>query len=349
MACWLDFGSGWSAPTAMLMMVCFHRSAIEIAKTLTWTLTGVLAKNSAAYNEPFEMVSCGNGTNTCCFQGDKCGSNLLCMNSEGTPTRQYCAEANWEGCSSMCAGTLLYYPSGVYAINVVTADMAPRTGTLLVDCGKNMYCCGAVDASCCNDDDEHFFVDPNTGEVKHPSKATGASATASPTWWTVDSKALLAATSSLSPSSSSATSASTTDTSSAFSTSSSYSTTTPTSTPTTSAPPQEEGSKGLSASAGAGIGIGAAAGIALLVGLVWFLLKRRKQKNVYEAPADQYATANPYAPLPYGAETKPHGDYYAQQGQPGEQSPQELDGMMGAQEVPGMVGRHEVHGESRGV
>lgn len=76
---------------------------------------GVLAKNSAYYHEDFEMVSCGNGTNNCCFQGDKCGSNLLCFNHDGDTFRQYCASQNWDGCSSICAGTFLaHHPCGAH-------------------------------------------------------------------------------------------------------------------------------------------------------------------------------------------------------------------------------------------
>ncbi|KAK7181773.1 hypothetical protein PSPO01_12223 [Paraphaeosphaeria sporulosa] len=293
---------------------------------------GVLAKNSAAYTKPFEMVSCGNGTNNCCFQGDKCGSNLLCYDSNGNTVRQYCADLNWNGCSSMCA------------------DYAPSTGTLLVDCGKNMYCCGAVDESCCEDDSQHFFVDPLNGDVKHPSKATGASATASPTWWTVDSKALLAATSTSSASSSSSatsTAESTSESSSASTTASQTSTPTPTNT----APPQGEGSKGISAGAGAGIGIGAAAAVALLAGLAWFLLKRRKGKNAYEAPIEQGHANNPYgaAGTAYGGAAYPgeakHNDYYAHDGGHG----QGAQGGVMPQELDGGMGMAEVHGESRRV
>ncbi|KAF2448267.1 hypothetical protein P171DRAFT_508429 [Karstenula rhodostoma CBS 690.94] len=285
---------------------------------------GVLAKNSAAYNEDFEMVSCGNGTNNCCFQGDKCGSNLLCYDNNGNTARQYCATQNWDGCSSLCA------------------DFAPRTGTLLVDCGKNMYCCGAVDETCCDDDSEHFFVDPLNGDVKHPSKATGSSATASPTWWTVDSKALLAATSTSSASSaSSATSTSESNTESSASTTAS--TTASSTASSTSTPPPEEDSKGISAGAGAGIGIGAAAGIALVAGLAWFLIKRRRGKNVYEAPVGQQHAGGAYGAAAYPGEAKPVGYYAHDAGQSGQAHglpPQELDG--GA-------GRAEVHGESTRV
>ena len=184
-----------------------------------------------------------------------------------------------------------------------------------------MYCCGAIDDSCCDDDSKHFFVDPNNGEVKAPSKATGASASASPTWWTVDSKALLAATSM--SSASSTPSASVTQSSASEPTGST--TTSATATGETPAPTSsntsplggEKESKGLSAGAGAGIGIGAAAAIALVGGLVWFLMKRKKKDNPYEAPADQHmAGAGGYTPTSYGSEHKPLNNYYAHESAP---------------------------------
>lgn len=221
-------------------------------------------------------------------------------------------------------------------------DYAPSTGTQVVDCGKNMYCCGAVDSSCCDNDDQHFFVDPHNGEVKHPSKATGASTTASPTWWTVDSKALLAATSTSSASSASSATA-TADPTDNSSTSSASTTASQTSseTATNTASPPEEKSKGISAGAGAGIGIGAAAGVALLAGLAWFLLKRRKGKNAYEVPVEQGQVSTGYggAGAAYPGEVK-QNDYYAHNaghGQPvqGGVLPQELDGGNGMAEMPG--------------
>jgi hypothetical protein len=225
--------------------------------------------------------------------------------------------------------------------DLTRADTATSAGTLLVDCGMNMYCCGAVEESCCDDESQHFFVDPLNGDVKHPSKATGSSASASPTWWTVDSKALLAATSTSSASSaSSATStsvsASTTGSMSASTTSSSSST------PTNTSPPQEEGSKGISAGAGAGIGIGAAAGVVLVAGLVWWLLKRRKSKNAYAAPAE-LPHDGAYGSAAYPSEPK-HSGYYAHTGtQPGQgptqYAPQELDGSNGMAEVHGESSR----------
>lgn len=240
---------------------------------------------------------------------------------------------------------------GVGLSNDGRADVK-ATGTLLVDCGKNMYCCGAVDASCCDDDTKHFFVDPENGDVKAPSKATGASASASPTWWTVDSKALLAATSM--SSSSSTASASITQSSASEATGSTGSTTTSatatgaTSTSTNTTAPAGEGeSKGLSAGAGAGIGIGAAAAIALVGGLIWFLMKRKKKNNPYEAPADQHtAGAGQYSPTSYPSEHKPHNNYYAHESAPTGQvhnsapAPQELDGSAMVPEMQGDSQRH---------
>ena len=243
----------------------------------------------------------------------------------------------------MCAGRLsyslaVYCVSQFHPANPYLHIDYPSTGTLLVDCGKNMYCCGAVDSSCCENDDEHYFVDPETGEVKHPSKATGASAKASPTWWTVDSKALLAATS-MSSASSSATAISTTESANP-STTATASTTTSTPSNTSSPAPEEEKSSGLSAGAGAGIGIGAAAGVALVGGLAWWLLRRKKQQNAYEAPAAQHVEEGPYNGGAYASEQKPNGTYYAHQSPQTNQvhnsfPPQELDSHAAVQEMPG--------------
>jgi hypothetical protein len=53
-------------------------------------------------------------------------------------------------------------------------------GLSLLDCGNNLFCCNACsDATCCSTQDQHFFVDLDTGDVKDPSKA---SATTSGTW-----------------------------------------------------------------------------------------------------------------------------------------------------------------------
>ncbi|KAL1605240.1 hypothetical protein SLS60_004784 [Paraconiothyrium brasiliense] len=179
---------------------------------------------------------------------------------------------------------------------------ATHGGTLLVDCGKNMYCCGAgeSDNACCNDDNDHFFVDPETGEVKHPSKATDSS--------------------------------------------SSSSTAPPSSTPTNTDAPKEDESKGISAGAGAGIGIGAAAGVAIIAGLAWWLLKRRKQQNVYEAPAEQQHANGAFPNGAYANEPK-HNDYYAHTGAQPAQAATELP----PQELDGMMQRSEMHGESSRV
>ena len=63
----------------------------------------VKARDSKYYFGP-ELVSCGNGTNNCCLEGEKCGTNLLCVNQEGTASRGYCSDPLWNDCSDLCPG-----------------------------------------------------------------------------------------------------------------------------------------------------------------------------------------------------------------------------------------------------
>ena len=106
---------------------------------------------------------------------------------------------------------------------------------------------------------------------------------------------------------------------------------------------EEEKSSNLPAGAGAGIGIGAAAAVALVGGLAWWLLKRKKQQNAYEAPMAQHLEGAPFAEGALSREPKPNGDYYAHQGPPvsGHSSfaPQELDANVPVQEMQGNSAR----------
>ena len=145
----------------------------------------------------------------------------------------------------------------------------------LRDCGNNIYCCAASTEEACCEDDRAFYVDPDNGAVK---QTTEAAKTKSPRWYAVDTSSILASsTISSTPSLTSATQ--TPDSSSATSTSPSSGTPTPTGT--------DQSSSKISAGAGAGIGIGAAAGVALVGALIWFLLRRRKQKASNDATVSE--------------------------------------------------------------
>ena len=67
------------------------------------------------------------------------------------------------------------------------------TGLLVYQCTTNNFCYGS--ASCCTAADaKQYFVDPNSGEVSDSTSSSNVE----PTWWGVDSVAVLRATSSLS-------------------------------------------------------------------------------------------------------------------------------------------------------
>jgi hypothetical protein len=232
--------------------------------------SGVLARDSRYYVGP-ELLSCGKGTSNCCLSGQKCGTNLLCSDSTRL-SRQYCADKNWDGCSTLCA------------------DVSASAGTILGECGDNTYCCGQ-DCDCKTAN--RYFVDPETGEVKDASQG---SSSGSATWWSVDSVSLLASgatdgfgsvLSSVAVTSSSLVSASRSLSMTAMTDSSTSQATLTTAmvpsssifTSTTTTHP----SKGLSAGAGAGIGIGSAAGVAGVATLTWLLFRKRKMRRLLQS------------------------------------------------------------------
>ncbi|KAF2449258.1 hypothetical protein P171DRAFT_439812 [Karstenula rhodostoma CBS 690.94] len=218
---------------------------------------GIKALDSKYYRGP-ELVSCGNGTDNCCLVGEKCGTNLLCINGSGGVSRQYCDNAAWIGCSDACTGNV-------------------AAGVSIYDCGENIYCCGVKSDEACCTDERAFFVDPDDGGV---TQTTAAAKTKKPRWFEVDSSSILASASrdwaSLTTSSPSAsTSSPASSTASLESSSVSSIASSAIATPTEPA----KDSSGMSAGAGAGIGIGAAAGVALIGALVWYILRKKKQNT----------------------------------------------------------------------
>ncbi|KAH7126657.1 hypothetical protein B0J11DRAFT_526087 [Dendryphion nanum] len=309
--------AGYAANWGLLLQV----TVVSPVSADCYSHDGVLARDSKIYVGP-ELVSCGNNTNTCCLSDEKCGTNLLCANTAGTSTRQYCADKDWKKCSQICAETF------------------PRAGTLLTDCGRNIFCCGTGATACCRDG-KGFFIDPANGDMTPASLANNGTL-AQPTYWKVDTSAVLAAATAASLSSSTFSSSATT-TRSATTASSTGPTSTSTST-TTSTP---SGGGGLSAGAGAGIGIGCAALVGGIIALAWFLIrKRRKQKTQSQAPVAQYQDNNGYPPnynnghTPnagngFGADN--YGAYtYKSQGVPGAPAPPPM------QELEGTSARHEM-------
>ncbi|KAH8701414.1 hypothetical protein GQ44DRAFT_53918 [Phaeosphaeriaceae sp. PMI808] len=250
---------------------------VAVVRADCYSHDGILARNSKYYTGP-ELVSCGNGTNNCCLAGEKCGTNLLC--SRGTANaRQYCADKNWVGCSTMCPGN----------------DAA---GVSLKECpgNSNVYCCGTCDCT-----KNLFYVHPFTGEVSSVAEAPSKAATDKPTWWAVDSTAILAGSTSIARASSSIASAavssaaSLTVSGSALSTGSSGMTMS-FSAPTTTSPPAgatsntgdnnaPAPSRGLSAGASAGIGVGCTLGAVALGVLGWLFVRERRKRKALQTPA----------------------------------------------------------------
>lgn len=81
----------------------YNSSPTIIEHMLSMDFAGVLARNSRTYTGP-ELVSCGNGTNNCCLDGEKCGSNLLFAGTGGNVARQYCSDIGSQNCSTLCPG-----------------------------------------------------------------------------------------------------------------------------------------------------------------------------------------------------------------------------------------------------
>ncbi|KAJ4371496.1 hypothetical protein N0V83_004714 [Neocucurbitaria cava] len=231
----------------------------------------ISALNSDDYtgtNGYLELLPCGRGTNNCCLWKEKCGTNGLCIDKSGNFKRQYCFDKNWKNCSSLAPVGHLQSNSNFDTIEY------DKSGLVVYQCQTNVFCYGNSD--CCSTNAKQYFVDPTNGDVSDAtSVSSGASpsATANPTWWAVDSIAVLRATSTLSNlptsiptiGSMTATSSPTDDSS--------------TSRPTSSS----SESKGLSAGAGVGIGIAALAGAEALAALIWLLLRERKKRRVLQS------------------------------------------------------------------
>jgi hypothetical protein len=257
--------------------------------------SGVRATDSKFYNGP-ELLSCGRNTNNCCLRGERCGSNLLCYNpSKGTIARQYCADPDWNGCSTLA-------PSKPSTLNMLDVPLTSTkefnaAGKQLTECRNNTV---TVGDSC--QADVVWFVDPADGTVYNTSLK---SSTASPTYWSIDSSAILAsATASGSSVISSALSATVTPTSGPGSA------TVSDTSPTANAPPANTSSaasppSGLSAGAGAGIGIGAAAAVGIVAVAVWlYIRKRRRQSASQESNQKPFEADTSEALYPYAGAHK---------------------------------------------
>ncbi|KAF1852195.1 uncharacterized protein K460DRAFT_352023 [Cucurbitaria berberidis CBS 394.84] len=266
--------------------------------------------DSLSYTGP-ELLPCGRNSNTCCTPKEKCGSNLLCHGPD--PSRQYCSNKNWANCSELSPESKI-------------------AGLRLWDCGGNIYC--YKNETCCSDGPT-YYINPFTGEVKDGSQRDS---TASPSWWTVDSTAILAgstastsrsspetilssnsATISVSqagtePTSNSATTITTrASTEPAASSNSSPATSKSSSTTVSSPGNSPNSSSSLSVGAGAGIGVGCAAAVVGLAVLVWLFLRERKKRMTLQAQIGQQNSSlgsSPPAVQKYGTHD------YAQYGQP---------------------------------
>ncbi|PVI01599.1 hypothetical protein DM02DRAFT_727783 [Periconia macrospinosa] len=246
-----------------------------------YALSGITAQQSQWYSGP-ELVSCGQGTNNCCLVGQRCGSNLLCLGEK--LSREYCADPSWEGCSRMC-------PQGFNA------------GWGVQKCGNNTYCCGEG----CDCKKGLYYIDPKTGEAMNFTDAKSIS-TETVSWWLPDSSASSSPTSKPATSSTSSVPAKTTSSSS--STTSAGSASSANSAPSgESSPSTEPQPSGFSGAVGVGIGLGSAAAFALIIGLVWFLLQRRKERleiqKRKERAVDEVSQRNPFEDRAYPFENPP--------------------------------------------
>jgi hypothetical protein len=250
--------------------------------------SGVRATDSQHYNGP-ELLSCGHNTNNCCLQNQRCGSNLLCYNpSRNTLSRQYCADPDWKGCSALEDGkpsTLNIFDNPLTSTKDLTG-----AGTQLTYCGNNTVT--GVGESC--QTGVVWFVDPADGTLYNTSEK---SSTAQPTWWSIDSSAILASATasgfSITPSSLSAT---VTPTGSAAVSAASTTATAP----SANTPSASPSSSGLSTGAGAGIGIGAAAAIAAAAVAVWLYIRRRRRQSASRDQGQKpFEVDTREAPYPY--------------------------------------------------
>jgi len=224
------------------------------------------------------LLSCGRNTNNCCLPGQKCGSNLLCYNpTRNTLSRQYCADPDWNGCSALA-------PSKPLTLNVLDGPLTSTkdfgsAGKQLTECRNNTV---TVGDSC--QTDVVWFVDPADGTLYNTSLK---SSTAAPTYWSIESSAILASA-----------------TASGSSVASSPLSATVTSTGPATAPPvntssASPSSSGLSAGAGAGIGIGAAAALAIAAVVVWlYIRRRRRQSALHDQSQKPFEADTSEAPYP---------------------------------------------------
>ncbi|KAH7382147.1 hypothetical protein BKA66DRAFT_570447 [Pyrenochaeta sp. MPI-SDFR-AT-0127] len=174
-----------------------------------------------------------------------------------------------------------------FASEPVLLDKTKSHGLRVWDCGGNLVCYTGED--CCTDGPT-YYVNPYTGEVKDGSRRDS---TASPTWWSIDSAAILASstptTSSVLVSHSATLSLTTPSPSSVIPVSSS-----PSATASSSPERSQQPSPGLSAAAGAGIGVGSAVGVAGVAVLAWLFLRRRKRRLTQRAQAGQQNNVQGY-------------------------------------------------------
>lgn len=200
-----------------------------------------------------ELVSCGNGTNNCCWEGDLCGSNLLCKNNQGDFGRQFCAVKSWYNCSTLADGRLSSDTQRM--VLDLQKHIDHRAGGVgITSCGNNTFAIGSSrDCSVV----PVFFIDPHTGEVVD---AAIRSSTVSATYWKVNSASILANTALQSSSTTS---------------SSAVATVTPSMTSPSVLEPGAPSPPSLSAGAGAGIGIGCFAVVAGVALVIWLWRRER--------------------------------------------------------------------------
>ncbi|KAF1944235.1 hypothetical protein EJ02DRAFT_510374 [Clathrospora elynae] len=194
----------------------------------------------------------------------KCGTNLLYSGLDQGRSLQYCAVRDWKGFSELSPETMSWRIA-------------------LKDCGGNLVCYHLPLETCCIDV-PLFYVNSLTGEVRD-GNAKDSDATASPTWWSIDTAAILASSTAIDRSRSAALPTTTSLTSVEIKSSLSGATasSTPAATSTSIPSDAQRSSGGLYAGTGAGIGIGSAAAVTDIAMLAWLFFRGRKRRRALQA------------------------------------------------------------------
>ncbi|KAL7921775.1 hypothetical protein ACQKWADRAFT_327391 [Trichoderma austrokoningii] len=110
----------------------------------------------------FNFEPC-NGRNTtwqqCCFPGDVCTANGICMHSDGNVTDTFsyrggCVNADWSGCAHACL------------------ERSSHDKTLVTQCDAGKFCCYShLLDDCCDDETQQFSLSSYNPGAKNKKEA----------------------------------------------------------------------------------------------------------------------------------------------------------------------------------